>query len=319
MYTGSTNSGSTWRKSKKLTSSAAVLDGSICVSGRNVHVAWTDARDVSNTELYYRTSRDGGASWQKELPLTSSTRLSAFPTITSSGSSLHVLWTDSRDKNWQIYYKQNPNGNVLAGNPDLDIYDEGADLAGDMMQFPLDRRFRENQGISSSLHILARMKDFLLVNADKAHNPDPDGPSHDKNILTVKSSQWGVHPQLSDKEALDSLSLQALARFYPQLKGTNPQSATKALELLNAFVVSLLHEEASAVLRAIVVVPKTLALGRVARGHVVVLSKPHEMHGVYKGTVMIEGIGESSGLLTRDFYRIQAVVGDPIPFVLQSQ
>jgi hypothetical protein len=32
-----------------------------------------------------------------------------------SGTTLHVLWNDNRDGNWEIYYKRNPTGNTTVG------------------------------------------------------------------------------------------------------------------------------------------------------------------------------------------------------------
>lgn len=87
---------------------------SIAANGNNLHVTWNDSRD-GNNEIYYKRSPDGGISWGTDIRLTNNAASSVLSSITVSGSVLHVIWSDSRDGNQEIYYKNSPDGGVSWG------------------------------------------------------------------------------------------------------------------------------------------------------------------------------------------------------------
>jgi hypothetical protein len=70
-----------------------------------VHVVWSDARDA-DYEIYYKRSTDGGISWGGDTRLTNAPSTSEIPSITVSGSVVHVVWFDLRDLNYEIYSKR---------------------------------------------------------------------------------------------------------------------------------------------------------------------------------------------------------------------
>ena len=70
----------------------------------NVHVVWYDSRD-GNPEIYYKRSTDWGVGWSPDTRLTFNSQASRFPSVSVSGSTVHVIWYDTRDGNWEIYYK----------------------------------------------------------------------------------------------------------------------------------------------------------------------------------------------------------------------
>ena len=70
----SSDNGSTWGPPVRM-SFAPGTSGhtAVLAAGSSVHVAWHDRRPGNSrkdTEIYYRASRDGGASWQPEEPVT---------------------------------------------------------------------------------------------------------------------------------------------------------------------------------------------------------------------------------------------------------
>lgn len=79
-----------------------------------MHVAWFDARD-GNDEIYYKHSTDGGVNWSVDKRLTSNPFFSAYPSVTVSGSVVHVVWYDDRDGNAQIYYKRSTDEGINWG------------------------------------------------------------------------------------------------------------------------------------------------------------------------------------------------------------
>lgn len=112
-YRRSTDNGASWGLDTRLTSNSAASTGSsIDVSGANVHVVWTDERDA-NSEIYYKSSVNNGASWSPDTRLTNDGATSFYNSISASGLAVHVTWYDNRDGNWEVYYKHNPTGNVF--------------------------------------------------------------------------------------------------------------------------------------------------------------------------------------------------------------
>jgi len=114
-YKRSTDGGTTWGSDIKLTNltvdPGSWIYGSIATNGGDtVHMVWFDNR-TDNFEIYYRRSIDGGASWESEVRLTNDPGVSFFANIASTPTgSLHVVWHDSRDGNYEIYYKRSTDG-----------------------------------------------------------------------------------------------------------------------------------------------------------------------------------------------------------------
>lgn len=112
-YIRSTDGGISWGAETRLT----VTDNtsyrpSICTDGQNVHTTWVDDRD-GNNEIYYKKSSDNGNSWQPEEKLTNNPAPSWRSSIALAGTAVHVVWEDTRDGNYEIYYKQDPTGSVM--------------------------------------------------------------------------------------------------------------------------------------------------------------------------------------------------------------
>jgi len=114
-YKRSTDGGITWGEDTRLTNAGGTSElPTIAVSGSLVHVVWDDNR--SNLyAIYYKQSTDGGLTWSSDYQLTNATGNSLWPFIVITDSVLHVLWVDDRDGNMEIYYKQNPTGNITVG------------------------------------------------------------------------------------------------------------------------------------------------------------------------------------------------------------
>ncbi|MBI4811526.1 MAG: hypothetical protein HY800_08855, partial [Ignavibacteriales bacterium] len=93
-----------WQPDIRLTNDPAgsytSLNNAWCISanGNVVHVVWRDDRD-GNDEIYYKRSTDGGVSWGADTRLMNDSAFSALPSISVSGSAVHVVWRDDRDGN----------------------------------------------------------------------------------------------------------------------------------------------------------------------------------------------------------------------------
>lgn len=102
----SSDGGATWGSDTRLTSDAASSQfPSLAAGGDAVHVVWCEGRD-GNTEVYYKRSTDGGATWSSDTRLTNDAASSQYPSIATAASAVHLAWVDSRDGNTEIYYKR---------------------------------------------------------------------------------------------------------------------------------------------------------------------------------------------------------------------
>ena len=115
-YKRSTNGGISWGADTRLTNAPSNSKyPSISVSDSLLHVVWQDHRDA-NYEIYYKRSTDRGTSWETDTRLTNNPDASYNPSVTVSDSTVHVVWHDHRDYATEIYYKRNPNGNLVGIN-----------------------------------------------------------------------------------------------------------------------------------------------------------------------------------------------------------
>ena len=116
-YKRSSDGGISWGTDVRMTNnnSSYSESASITVSGSVVHVVWQDYRDDGNYEIYYKRSTNDGVSWGADTRLTNSTSNSSSPSVSVSGSVVHVAWQDYRDGDWEIYYKRSTNDGVSWG------------------------------------------------------------------------------------------------------------------------------------------------------------------------------------------------------------
>lgn len=112
-YKRSTDGGLNWGADTRLTNNAGFsYNPSLAVSGSNVHLVWCDVRD-GNYEIYYKRSTDGGTSWAGDLRLTNDSTASFDPSVSVSGSYVHVTWFD--DGTDEIYHKRSTDGGINWG------------------------------------------------------------------------------------------------------------------------------------------------------------------------------------------------------------
>src|SRR6202035_3287736 len=98
VYTrGSADAAATWDSEVRLSD---VPDESwvptVELSGERAYVGWVDYRD-GNEEEYFRSSRDGGATWEPTVRLTANPADSWAPSIAAAGEALRLAWFDRRD------------------------------------------------------------------------------------------------------------------------------------------------------------------------------------------------------------------------------
>jgi hypothetical protein len=117
-YKHSTDGGISWTADTRLTNNTAGSDmPSISLSGSTVHVTWYDSRNTNYT-IYYKRSSDNGVSWGTDTRVTYSSNDSWYPSISSSGSDVHVVWRDQRNFTTEIYYNHSTDGGLSWGGFD---------------------------------------------------------------------------------------------------------------------------------------------------------------------------------------------------------
>ncbi|MFZ4592580.1 MAG: sialidase family protein, partial [Ignavibacteria bacterium] len=113
---------SQWQPDVRLTNNAALSLTNQYTNGRNitssgdtVHVVWYDTRDGASPEIYYKRSIDGGVNWGADTRITNNIFYSSYPSVSVSGSVVHIVWEDNRDGNYEIYYNRSTNGGTSWG------------------------------------------------------------------------------------------------------------------------------------------------------------------------------------------------------------
>jgi hypothetical protein len=107
-YKKSTNGGDTWSAAQRLTwnsgySYAPSIDAE---SAANLHLVWHD-NTPGNSEVYYKKSTNGGASWTTPQRLTWNSGSSGWTALAAEATgNLHIVWYDDTPGDYEIYYKK---------------------------------------------------------------------------------------------------------------------------------------------------------------------------------------------------------------------
>jgi hypothetical protein len=87
----------------------------VAANGNMVHLVWWDTRNL-NQEIYYNSSADTGLTWGADRRLTNNANSSQDPGVAVSGDTVHVVWQDNRDGNYEIYYKRSTDAGATWGS-----------------------------------------------------------------------------------------------------------------------------------------------------------------------------------------------------------
>ncbi|MCG2826510.1 MAG: hypothetical protein L6265_07980 [Thermoplasmatales archaeon] len=150
-FTKSNDGGETWSNPERI--NAPSNDGhapNIIIDQNNtIHVVWSGAPIEENYyEIYYKKSTDGGNAWSEDIRLTYAPDDSFTPKIVAYGNTLHLVWSDKRDGNFEIYYKRsNDGGNSWSDDVrltndggDSKLPSIGSDLVGNLHVVWYDKR-----------------------------------------------------------------------------------------------------------------------------------------------------------------------------------
>ena len=107
-YKQSTDNGSTWSPLQRLTwNPGGSYSPAICAdSAGGIHIFWFDD-SISNSEIYHKSSFDGGNTWSVTTRFTWNSGESVWPSAASDSSGgIYTVWADDSPGNSEIYYKQ---------------------------------------------------------------------------------------------------------------------------------------------------------------------------------------------------------------------
>ncbi|GAG64604.1 unnamed protein product, partial [marine sediment metagenome] len=110
-YKRSTDNGVNWETEACISQFSSAYFPIVTASGFNVHAVWYRILGLSNNEIYYNCSVNAGVNWGDDFRLTNNDGHSSHPSIAVSDTTVHVIWADDRDGNYEIYYKRNSTGN----------------------------------------------------------------------------------------------------------------------------------------------------------------------------------------------------------------
>ncbi len=96
--------------------SSTFLNYAWCIGAAadTIHIVWDDTRD-GHWEVYYIRSLNAGSTWELDTRLSDYPDCSMHPAIGVSGSNVHVIWSDERDGNQEIYYKRSTDSGLIWG------------------------------------------------------------------------------------------------------------------------------------------------------------------------------------------------------------
>jgi hypothetical protein len=109
--------GQTWSPERQLTqATGAALRPSIAQRASDLYVAYWDNPPGEAEEIFLLHSADRGATWQVPARLTTAPGSSTLASVAAGRHGVHVVWSDARDGNPEVYHTRLPGEDVPLGN-----------------------------------------------------------------------------------------------------------------------------------------------------------------------------------------------------------
>ena len=128
-YVAGSNGGTTWSSPRRLTwnsGTSSSPDIAAHASGL-IHVVWFDFSPWVLSEIYYKNSPDGGASWTSAKRLTWTPGGSYYPAIQLGFSGqVHLFWNGYVGSSQEIFYKKSTDGGATWGSTQRRTWTSGS-------------------------------------------------------------------------------------------------------------------------------------------------------------------------------------------------
>jgi hypothetical protein len=119
-YRKSTDGGSTWTPSKKITFTFGQVSGFPVIAADpsgNIHVVWNEDVWVGDWRVYHKKSSDGGATWSTSKKVSWLAGVSRYPRIAvDSYGNVYVVYyygpIEYEDTDYEIYYRKSTDAGV---------------------------------------------------------------------------------------------------------------------------------------------------------------------------------------------------------------
>ncbi|MBN1550038.1 exo-alpha-sialidase [bacterium] len=96
-YTGLSLAVYTFSEEQRLTyTPSASRDPSVAVNGETIHVVWIDYEDVSDSEIYYLKSVNGGVTWGSSSRITDNDDADMSPYLVASNQHIYLAYSGIR-------------------------------------------------------------------------------------------------------------------------------------------------------------------------------------------------------------------------------
>jgi len=131
----STDNGSTWPAAKRITFTSGFSGcPDIAANGSTVYIVYQDDT-AGNSDIYFRKSTDGGATWEAAKNVTDNWWESYNAKIAISGSNIFVVWQDNTPGNYEIYFKKSTDAGVTWQSQKRLTNNSGASLDPDIVSY----------------------------------------------------------------------------------------------------------------------------------------------------------------------------------------
>lgn len=105
-YKRSTDGGLTWEANILIANQNSPGGAAVSVSGKDVHIIWSQSPSNQHYDIYYRRSTDGGGSWLPPVAIFTGGE-SLYQSISSSGPVVIVTWAEDLPNNTSEIYVRN--------------------------------------------------------------------------------------------------------------------------------------------------------------------------------------------------------------------
>lgn len=105
----------TWITRRISNNSGQSSEPNIAIDGNNVYIVWED-NTYGNSDIFFRSSKNGGATWSLKKNISNNATVSGMPDIAVSGSSIYIVWTDEAKDNYELFFRRSNDGGVTWSN-----------------------------------------------------------------------------------------------------------------------------------------------------------------------------------------------------------
>lgn len=174
-FSQSSTFGDSWSPKRYLTTHSGKSNRpTILAHNNSLYVFWQDDRD-KDTTIYYKTSIDKGKSWTNATPITNIAYNSVNPHAIAYNAKIFLFWLDTRDGNYEIYYKTANTANLdkwtnetRITNDSIDSHDLTIANCGNNIHLAWQNFYSGDGGEIAFTNTLSQ--DPIILNLDVSHN-----------------------------------------------------------------------------------------------------------------------------------------------------